>query len=159
MFLGWNGAAGKDRIPSQFPFLISGGLGGLAIVVIGAGLIIVQNHRVDRAALQATLTDIKKALELVAAAGGPPNGHTEPGARGESAPGEVVAGPTAYHRPDCRLVQGREGLASLTVAAAEVRGLAPCRVCDAGASVPGEPSFAPPASEAAPGGPSLRRRS
>jgi hypothetical protein len=63
VFLGWNGAASVDRIQSQFPYLISGGIAGLCFVVLGVGMIIVQNQRADRAALQATLRELKDALE------------------------------------------------------------------------------------------------
>ena len=63
VFLGWNGAASVDRIPSQFPYLISGGVAGLCFVVLGVGMIIVQNQRADRAALQATLRELQASLE------------------------------------------------------------------------------------------------
>lgn len=62
VFLGWNGAASVDRVPSQFPYLISGGFGGLCLVVVGVGTLIVQNQRADRAELQATLQELKRAL-------------------------------------------------------------------------------------------------
>lgn len=62
VFLGWNGAASVDRVEAQFPYLISGGLAGLALVVIGVGLIVVQNQRADRAELQATLRELKAVL-------------------------------------------------------------------------------------------------
>lgn len=62
VFLGWNGAASVDRVPSQFPYLISGGIGGLCLVLIGVGLLIVQNQRADRAELQATLRELRDAL-------------------------------------------------------------------------------------------------
>lgn len=62
VFLGWNGAASVDRLPSQFPYLISGGLAGLSFVVVGVGLLIVQNQRADRAALQATMQELIKVL-------------------------------------------------------------------------------------------------
>ena len=32
VFMGWNGAASVDRVPSQFPYLISGGCAGLCLV-------------------------------------------------------------------------------------------------------------------------------
>ena len=35
LFLGWNGAASYDRVPAQFPYLISGGLGGRGLMVRG----------------------------------------------------------------------------------------------------------------------------
>ena len=63
VFLGWNGAASVDRIPSQFPYLISGGVAGLCFVVLGVGMLVVQNQRADRAALQATLRELQDALE------------------------------------------------------------------------------------------------
>ncbi len=63
VFLGWNGAASVDRVPSQFPYLISGGIAGLCLVVLGVGMIVVQNQRADRAALQATLRELQESLE------------------------------------------------------------------------------------------------
>lgn len=62
VFLGWNGAASSDRLPSQFPYLISGGVAGLCFVVLGVGMIVVQNQRTDRAALQATLRELQDSL-------------------------------------------------------------------------------------------------
>jgi hypothetical protein len=72
VFLGWNGAASYDRIQSQFPYLISGGIGGLALVVIGVGLIIVQNQRADRAALQETVRRLQDAVEQLSGVAGAP---------------------------------------------------------------------------------------
>jgi hypothetical protein len=62
VFLGWNGAASVDRVEAQFPYLISGGIAGLSLVIIGVGLIIVQNQRADRALLQQALRELEAAL-------------------------------------------------------------------------------------------------
>jgi len=62
IFFGWNGAASVDRIEAQFPYLISGGIAGLALVVLGVGLIIVQNQRADRALLQQSLRELEAAV-------------------------------------------------------------------------------------------------
>ncbi|MEX2292228.1 MAG: hypothetical protein WD691_00450 [Acidimicrobiales bacterium] len=70
VFLGWNGAASVDRLPSQFPYLISGGIAGLCFVVLGVGMLVVQNQRADRAALQATLRELQEALERAGLAQG-----------------------------------------------------------------------------------------
>lgn len=59
VFLGWNGAASYDNVSAQIPYLVSGGLGGLALVVIGAGLMVAQSNRTDRAALQSTLDELR----------------------------------------------------------------------------------------------------
>jgi uncharacterized membrane protein len=139
LFLGWNGAASYDRVPAQFPYLISGGLAGLALVVFGAALVIVQNARADRAALQQTVAELRVAVEKMAAAASAP----ALAASGEAA-GLVVAGPSSYHRPSCRLLEGRRGLPTMTATQAEEQGLSPCRTCDAAdltlpVSEPGEP--------------------
>jgi hypothetical protein len=40
----------------------------------------------------------------------------------------VVAGPNAYHKPSCKLVDGRD-LRKMTPEQAVAAGLAPCRTC------------------------------
>ncbi len=51
LFLAWNGAAGKDFIQGQFPYLFSGGLVGLALVGSGLTVINVQARRADQTEL------------------------------------------------------------------------------------------------------------
>lgn len=94
VFLGWNGAASVDRIPSQFPYLISGGIAGLCFVVLGVGMLVVQNQRADRAALQATLRELQEALEragLAQGTGEQRRAFTKPGPRASVAAPPVEA--------------------------------------------------------------------
>ena len=58
IFLGWNGAASYDREPAQIPYLISGGIGGLALVVLGSALIVAHSLRADRVELQGAIQDL-----------------------------------------------------------------------------------------------------
>jgi hypothetical protein len=124
VFLGWNGAASRDRVPAQFPYLISGGIAGLCLVVVGVGMIVVQAHRADRAKLQASLAELVAAVERLG---------TTPGAvaaqPASAANGMVVAGGAAYHRATCRLLAGREHLELVPAEQAAADGLSPCRVC------------------------------
>jgi hypothetical protein len=138
IFLGWNGAATYDRVPAQFPYLISGGIAGLSLVVIAGALVVVNAQRQDRAALLNGLAELKEAVERMslATAGGVGGGGESAAAtlaRLEAAEREglVVAGPTTYHRPTCRLLEGRGVLPTVTVDVAVERGLDPCRACDA----------------------------
>ena len=124
IFLGWNGAASYDRVSAQMPYLVSGGLGGLALVVLGSALIVTHSHRNDRASLQATLEDLRETLGRVAEAEQVAVGH---GA--ETGTDVVLAGPNAYHRPNCRLVVGQSGVTPMNIAAARGRGLEACRIC------------------------------
>lgn len=118
---GYNGAASFNDIRKQFPYLISGGIAGLALVVIGVGLWVIQAQRADRVQLEANLTELRRILEAMV---GAPRGNGS-----EPAGGLVVVGPSAYHRPTCRLVEGREGLKTMTPEMAEAAGLSPCRTC------------------------------
>jgi len=144
--LGWNGMAGGGgevngvpNLNAQLPWLLSGGILGLALVVFGTAMIIVQNSRSDRARLEAKLDELVEAMGRSATAAPTPYPSapafaTAPGATAAAAAtnvttGMFVAGPSAYHRPACRLVHGRDDVEYSTGADATSRALKPCRVC------------------------------
>jgi hypothetical protein len=130
IWVGWNGAASYNDIRQQFPYLISGGIAGLALVIIGVGVFVLQSARADRVQLEANLTELRKILDrMTGTASG--NGSEPPGARGvpEDTATMVIAGPNAYHRPGCRLVEGRDGLKTMSEDDARAAGLSPCRTC------------------------------
>ena len=124
IFFGWNGAAGKNVIMAQFPFLISGGIAGLAIVVIGAAMIIVQSAREDRVRIEAALDRLSSAVE--AGGGAAPRAAVQTGA---GAGGYVLASATTYHRLDCSLTEARDEAHAIGLEDAFARRLEPCRVC------------------------------
>jgi hypothetical protein len=119
--IGWNGAAGQLSLLGQLPYLISGGLIGVALVTLGAAMLIVQNAREDRAMLEAKLDLLVEAL-------GDSGRSVKADAPGDVS-GLVVAGTASYHVPGCRLVDGREETSYLTPAEAAGKGLKACRVC------------------------------
>lgn len=119
--LGYNGAAGYASVPAQFPYLISGGVLGICLIIIGVGLMIVQSGREDQARTEALLTQL---VELTRASSATVSPDIP-----DDATGLVVAGTASYHRPSCRLVSGRAGADYLTATEARDRDLAACRVC------------------------------
>ena len=125
IFFGWNGAASSNFVPSQFPYLISGGVAGLAVVVIGAAMILVQNHRADLARMEAALERVALAVERQ---GG---GAAVGGALGAvgGLDGYVVAGGASYHRTDCTLPEARSEAHLVPLTDIPGSGLEPCRVC------------------------------
>jgi hypothetical protein len=108
VFLGWNGAASVDRVPSQFPYLISGGVAGLCFVVLGVGMIVVQNQRADRAALQASLRELQESLERAARAQGA-DGHRRAFAKPAPRPPLVASAPGVTGDAAAEAARGRGG--------------------------------------------------
>ena len=133
--LGWNGAAGVTSTVQQMPYILSGGLLGLALVIVGVMVVLVQQMRSERGALEAKLDQIAVLLSEAGPALARPT-VTAPAAVGAAAAtmprdvsGLVAAGLSSFHVPGCRLVDGRETVDYLTPEEAENRGLKACRVC------------------------------
>ena len=124
IFFGWNGAASHNYVPAQFPYLISGGIAGLAVVVVGAAMIVVQNQRADRARVEEVLERLTAVMERQGLAGG-----AGVGVAGGGLGGYVVAGTTSYHQLECRLPEAREEAHIVPLEDIRTTGLEPCRVC------------------------------
>ena len=126
--LGYNGIAGAggsiNNVPAlvaQMPYLLSGGAVGLALVILGAALMVTQSARADRVRLEAKLDVL---IELQSEAVG-----TTRTAAPSNVEGLFAAGASSYHRPTCRLVDGREQTVYVTAEEARAQDLNPCRVC------------------------------
>lgn len=146
--LAWDGASELDFIQGQFPYLLSGGLGGLGLIVGGMALLAVQTVRQAGALETAQMTALTEGLAAVTttlrergvaaavsqalpapiANGGDPSPPPEPDLRWD-APELVVVGRSSYHDPSCHLVASRDDLDTMERPDAEEAGLAPCRVC------------------------------
>lgn len=131
--IGWNGMAGGGgevngvpNLNAQLPWLVSGGILGLALVVFGAAMIVVHNARTDRARLEAKLDEVVAAMSRGGSAG---IGPAYPGEPAPQLSGTYVAGGSAYHRQECRLVSGRSDVDLVTIDQATEQGLRACRVC------------------------------
>lgn len=115
IFLAWFGAAGNAILQTQVTYLVSGGLGGLAMVVLG-GLLLVAFQVARHNALLASL--LSEA---------PPGEQTQPVEAGDVV--VVPLGAKTYHRPDCVWARGKQ-VTAYAPGERELRGLEPCRVCD-----------------------------
>ncbi len=96
---------------------------GLALVGTGIGVLVVQNARRNRVEIEEQIRTLGDVLER--ANGGNPRRSRAPSARA----GQVVAGATSYHKPSCRLVEGRDDAELVSIREARARGLNACRVC------------------------------
>lgn len=141
VLLGWYGASHTPYLFEQLPYLISGGLFGLGLVLVGGmvlfGSWVARTAREQRAASTELLTvmrEIRNELhglqDLTAPAATPRQraGRSSNGSNGH-APGLVAtANGSMLHRPDCAVVVNREDLHAVT--AREEKAMQPCRLCD-----------------------------
>lgn len=119
---GWHGTAKNALIDKQIPYLVSGGAAGVAFVLLGVGLLVMAHIRGERLKLGEQLEQLGTTLAKIPTAGGATSDSA-------SSNGLVVAGRSTYHRPGCRLVEGKGDLDRIPIDAARSTGLTACRVC------------------------------
>lgn len=126
VLLGWLGVARTPLVFEQVPYVVSGGMLGLALVVIGGFVYFSYWQTLVVRALkenQDRLGDSLDRIEQLLAA------QAEPGVSLPHQPsGALVATATGtmLHRADCAVVLGRERLRPVT---SDTRGLTPCSLC------------------------------
>lgn len=118
----WDGAASINFPTGQFPYLLSGGFMGLGLIVTGVTLVLLSSLRGERDVVAGKLDELNRLLTRnLSRAQLSSNGRSRT---------EVVAGGSVYHRPGCKILQGKENLDTISVEEAAAEGLEPCRVCD-----------------------------
>jgi hypothetical protein len=116
---GWRGMAQFACADCQLPYLLSGGAAGIGLILLGATLLIAAQLRDERLKLADQLREVGTAISKAIAGG----------ASGVAKGDLVLAGKSTYHRPGCRLVEGKTDVDQVTVEVARLNGLSPCRVC------------------------------
>jgi len=125
IILGWYGAAHKALIIQQFPYLISGGILGLGLMLTGGlayfGYWITRLVQENRRHAQ----ELVAAIDRLAASAGEEEGS----GIGPVGDGMLVATATGtmLHRPDCPVVVNREGVRRVK---ADAAGFEPCKICE-----------------------------
>lgn len=123
--LGWLGAARTPFAFEQTPYLISGGVLGLGLVVSGGFVYFGywQSLRIRESRQQSLeLTAVMSRLEsLLTAVGSAAGGGTLAGAAYVATPSGSI-----FHRPDCTVVAGRDDLSAVDPATTKLEA---CRIC------------------------------
>lgn len=125
IILGWVGASRTPLPFEQTPYLISGGILGLALVVAGGFTYFAywQTLRVRESRQQTeAVTDALARLESLLASGA----STAGASAGVTAGFVATPNGSIFHRPDCTVVAGRTDLTSVNPAKTK---LEPCRIC------------------------------
>ncbi|MBI4729815.1 MAG: hypothetical protein HY775_10000 [Acidobacteria bacterium] len=121
VLLGWWGAAHTNIFTEQIPYLISGGL-------LGLGLIIVAGIQAFAAASERTGRELRRDVAFLIA-GGAPDAASQPSGPARGARAFVVPGGRSYHVAGCPIVEGKDGARELDPAEAVGAGLTACKLC------------------------------
>ena len=124
ILLAWYGAAHKALIIQQFPYLISGGMLGLGLMITG-GLAyfgywvtrLVQENRTNT-------REVVAAIDRLAALATEEDDGSAPSGNGVLL---ATATGTMLHRPDCPVVANRPGVRRVK---AGTPGFDPCKICE-----------------------------
>ncbi len=124
IFLAWNGSASKNVIMAQFPYVLSGGVMGLALVCTGSLLLLLSTVRAERQIMSDKFDEIVQLLgRSLAASQFSTNGGTDTAVK-------VIAASAHYHRQECKILDGKTGLTQVSLQQAVSEGLQACRVCE-----------------------------
>ncbi|HVA60894.1 MAG TPA: hypothetical protein VNG13_10235 [Mycobacteriales bacterium] len=134
LFLGWFGVSGQALTAKQLPYLVSGGLVGIALFIIAAVFLATDDVRRQLGRLDALERKVDTLYRLLVSDAAEANEEPEP----RPQPGALALPTgTSYHRPECVLIVGKPAARSVGAEELGSRRLRPCRVC--------EPDLPPPA--------------
>ena len=150
--IGYWGVAHETLVAKQIPYLVSGGIGGMVLVAVGAFLLGTddvrrQLERVEH--LETMVSELHETLLIAQGSARTPAPApaqdatpiiTAAGVNGGREPAPLPAVPTAggvvalargksYHLTGCTMVAGKQA-EPVDAAAVDERGLAPCPLCD-----------------------------
>ena len=136
VILGWLGASHTVLLFEQIPYVVSGGLLGLALVIVGGSVyftywqtLLVRESRTSSREVIDGLARIEAILNRIAP-DDLASAADRPAQRAEATPPVPVLVATAKgnmaHLPDCQVVAGRSDLRSVSPDAPDLR---PCRIC------------------------------
>jgi hypothetical protein len=137
VLIGYLGISREALVAKQLPYLISGGIGGIALVGFGAMLVGTEDlkrtyERIDH--LEDLVADLHAALLSRPDAPALSSNGEAAGQHGASTSAGVtlLALPSgqSYHRADCSMIEGKRDAKPVTASAARRQGLKPCRLCE-----------------------------
>jgi hypothetical protein len=133
MLLGYFGVSREALPAKQIPYLVSGGIGGMFLAVLGSYFLGTQELRKDSGRLdrlEQMVADLHQAL--LRRPDAPDLTALKPSSNGTSTnPARkvfAVDGADLFHRGTCSMVEGKDAT-EITPATARKRGLEPCPLC------------------------------
>jgi hypothetical protein len=136
LLLGWYGVSGESLVAKQLPFLASGGLLGVALVVLGGRFMLIQDLRRDSGRLDHLETMVNELHAALLARPDAPGrvAHSRETSAAAAANGHsdymILPGGQSFHLAGCAMLEGKDRASHIKPATAAKRGLIPCPLCE-----------------------------
>ena len=131
ILLGWYGVSGQSNPAKQLPYLVSGGILGVVLAVVGAYFLGTEELRKDSGRLDRLERMVNELHMALLARDDAPAPEAAPGAPTPNGRVYVtLAGSDTYHRPDCQMVASKPNTSVLAPSTIERRQLTPCALCE-----------------------------
>jgi hypothetical protein len=125
------GVSREVIVARQIPYLVSGGLFGLAAVTLGSRFLLIEDLRRDSGRLdrlEKAVAELHQAL--LTRPDAPAPGTVRSQANGAAATRLLVLpGGESFHRPDCPVVAGKPSPRAVSAETAQRKGLRACPLC------------------------------
>jgi hypothetical protein len=125
VLLGWYGAANTNILTEQVPYLISGGLLGMALIIVSAVV-------GSSASLERENRELRRDMtRLLSSSGGRYTGGNismAPQAGSDDGRVYTVPGGRSFHEAGCPIVEGKQG-SEMSLQEAMDAGHSPCKLC------------------------------
>ena len=143
LVIAYLGVSGEVLVAKQLPYLVSGGLTGLALITLGSRLLLIEDLRRDSGRLNRLESMVEELHLALLSRPDSPVPHSDHVLEPASSSADVstngrrptqetdvvvLPGGASFHRDDCSVVAGKPSNA-MPAATARERGLRACRVC------------------------------
>jgi hypothetical protein len=132
ILIGWIGVSGTPVVAKQIPYVVSGGIGGVLLAILGAYFLGTEELRKDSGRLdrlERMVDDLHEVLLAMPDAPAPARHTAEaPGTNGHAY--VALAGSDTYHRADCAMVAAKPNTAKVAPSTIQRRGLQACSLCE-----------------------------
>jgi hypothetical protein len=137
LLLGWYGVSGESIVAKQLPYIASGGLLGVALVVLGARFMMIQDLRRDSNRLDRLETMVNELHAALLARPDAPGRSlrdftvdSESTSNGHATTFYVLPGGQSFHLEACPMLEGKDRASRIRPQTAARRGLVPCPLCE-----------------------------
>ena len=130
ILLGYLGVSREAVVAKQIPYLVSGGIGGVLLCIVGAYFLGTEELRKDSGRLDRLEALVQELHDVLLDRPDAPKAiPAGPTGNGSKTRVLAIRGGETFHRSGCAMVAGKQA-EELTQDTARTRGLAPCPLCE-----------------------------